>query len=98
MENSCCDKCIKLFGVLGCKGKSSCECHQQPVKAGWEVEFDDKSELLTKILAEGEKMEKDTGIVNEQSVPDLWAVSYNQALRDYQSAIKDILMRTGKMS
>ena len=28
MEKTCCDKCIKLFGVMGCKGKSSCQCHQ----------------------------------------------------------------------
>jgi hypothetical protein len=28
MKKTCCDKCIKLFGVMGCKGKSSCQCHQ----------------------------------------------------------------------
>ena len=27
-HSHCCDKCIKLFGVIGCSGQSSCQCHK----------------------------------------------------------------------
>ena len=39
-KSKCCEKCYGAFGVIGCKGKSSCPCHYpKENKEEWQVKF-----------------------------------------------------------